>query len=79
MSGLLAKAKALFSRERADQAADAIEKNVTDQRVDQALNKVPGGDKLADKVPDNVGQKAADAIREHAGGGERGFRDGEPQ
>jgi hypothetical protein len=67
MSGLIDKLKSLFTPDRANQAADAIEQNVTDERVDQALNRVPGSDRFADKVPDNVGEKAADAIRDHAG------------
>ncbi|HLT21407.1 MAG TPA: hypothetical protein VKZ96_18270 [Thermomicrobiales bacterium] len=79
MSGLLAKIKSLITPDRANQAADAIEKNVTDQRVDQAMGRVPGADRFADRVPDNVGEKAADTIRDQAGGGERGFREGEPR
>lgn len=63
MSGLLAKLKNMISPSHAEQAADAIEKNVTDERVDDALTRVPGGDQIADKVPDDVGEKAADATR----------------
>jgi hypothetical protein len=67
MSGLIAKIKGMFTSERADQAADAVEKNVTDERVDSAMSRVPGGERVADKVPDDVGEKAADAIRDAAG------------
>lgn len=67
MSGLFNKAKSMLSGKNADKVADAIETNVTDERVDDVLGKVPGGDKLAGKVPDNVGEKASDAVREHLG------------
>lgn len=67
MSGLFNKAKSMLSGKNADKIADAVETNVTDERVDSVLGKVPGGEKLADKVPDNVGEKAGDAIREHLG------------
>jgi hypothetical protein len=67
MSGLIAKIKGMFTSERADQAADAIEKNVTDERVDAAMSRVPGSERFADKVPDDIGEKAADAIRDAAG------------
>jgi hypothetical protein len=67
MSGLIAKIKGMLSPDRANQAADTIEKNVTDERIDQGMQRVPGADRVADKVPDNVGEKAADAIRDHAG------------
>ena len=46
--------------------ADQVEQNVTDERVGQALDAVPGAEAVADKVPENVGEKAADAIREAA-------------
>ena len=67
MSGLFNKAKSMLSGKNADKIADAVETNVTDERVDGVLGKVPGGEKLADKVPDSVGEKAGDAIREHLG------------
>ena len=67
MSGLIDKLKSLFTPDRANQAADQIEKNVTDERIDQAMGRVPGADRFADRVPDNAGEKAADAIRDHAG------------
>jgi len=70
MSGLIDKIKSLFSPERADQAADQVERNVTDERVDQTMDRVPGGDRVADKVPDDVGGKAADAIRDAGGAAE---------
>ncbi len=64
MSGIIDKIKSMFSSEQANQVADAVEKNVTDERVDQVASKIPGADKVADKVPDNVGEKAAGAIRD---------------
>lgn len=67
MSGLLAKLKNMISPSHADQAADAIEKNVTDEKIDQVVSKVPGGDQIADKIPDNVGEKAADLTRDTFG------------
>lgn len=67
MSGLLAKLKNMISPSQAEQAADAIEKNVTDEKVDQVVSKVPGGDQIAAKIPDNVGEKAADLTRDTFG------------
>jgi hypothetical protein len=67
MSGLIAKLKSMISPDRAEKAADTIEQNVTDQRVDDALKRVPGGDKVGEHVPDNVGEKAADATRDTFG------------
>lgn len=67
MSGLIEKIKGLFTPDRADQAGDAIEQNVTDERVDNMLNRVPGGDRVADHVPENVGERAADAVRDAGG------------
>lgn len=70
MSGLIDKIKSLISPERADQAADQVERNVTDERVDSTLERVPGGDKVEDKVPDDVGEQAADKIRDAGGAAE---------
>lgn len=67
MSGWLDKIKSMISPSRGEQAADAIEKNVTDERVDSVMNRVPGGSKLADKVPDDINTKAADAVRDNFG------------
>lgn len=68
--GLLDKVKNLRKKVDSGQinkAADSIEKNMTDERVDQAMKRVPGGDKLEGRVPDNVGEKAADKMREYGG------------
>jgi len=67
MSGLLAKIKNMISPSHAEKAADTIEQKATDQRVDDTLNRVPGGDKVAEHVPDNVGEKAADMTRDTFG------------
>ena len=67
MSGILNKIKNLITPDRADQAADAIEKNATEERVDSMLNRVPGGSNLADKTPDDLNTKAADAVRDNLG------------
>lgn len=67
MSGWLDKIKNMISPSRGEQAADAIEKNLTDERVDSAMNRVPGGSNLADKVPDDINTKAADAVRDNFG------------
>lgn len=64
MSGLIDKIKNLISPDKGNQAADTIEEHVTDERIDQTLGKVPGGDQIADKVPDNVGEQAADLTRD---------------
>ena len=67
MSGLLAKLKNMISPSHAEQAADAVEQNVTKERVEQVVTKAPGGDQIADKVPDNVGEQAADMTRDALG------------
>lgn len=67
MSGIINKIRQMISPEQADKAADQMEKHVTDERVDQAASRVPGGEKLANKVPDNPGEKMADTTREHFG------------
>jgi hypothetical protein len=86
MSGIIDKIKSMFTSERADQAADQVETHATDERIDDTVNRVPGGGAVAGRVPDNAGQKAADAIRdaapdddeaEHSGGGTRGFNEGD--
>ncbi|MEZ4521296.1 MAG: hypothetical protein R3A46_06595 [Thermomicrobiales bacterium] len=67
MSGLIDKIKAMLTPDRANQAADQVEKHVTDDRVDQAVRRAPGGQHVAGKVPENVGEQAADKIREAGG------------
>lgn len=67
MSGWFNKLRGKVSSEQAEKAADAIEKNVTEERVDSVLNKVPGGQSLADKTPDDIGERAADAVRSNLG------------
>jgi hypothetical protein len=67
MSGIIDKIKSMFTPDRADQVADQVEKNVTDERVGQVMDRVPGADRIAGSVPDNVGAKAADAIRDAGG------------
>lgn len=67
MSGILNKIKNMINPDQTEKAADKMEENVTDERVDQAADKVPGGEKAADKVPDDPGEKMADATREHVG------------
>ncbi|MFW6074875.1 MAG: hypothetical protein ACOC9Y_04720 [Chloroflexota bacterium] len=76
MSGLLDKLKRMISPERSDQAADKIEENVTDERVDNTLDRAPGGERAKEHVPDDVGQKAADKTRE-LGGAEESPKDRE--
>lgn len=67
MSGLIDKIKSMLSPDRANQAADQVETHVTDERVDQAVSRAPGGQHVAGRVPDNVGEQAADKIRETGG------------
>ncbi len=65
--GIVDKIKDLFSSNPSmvDKAADAVEQNVTEERTDQVLNKVPGGDKVDEYVPEDAGSKAADAMRDN--------------
>ena len=67
MSGLFDKAKNMVSGENAEKLADAVEKNVTEEKVDGLLGKVPGGDKLTDKTPADLNTKLGDAIRDNLG------------
>ena len=67
MSGWIKKARDMASPENVEKAADAVEKNLTSERVDSVLNKVPGGKSLSDKVPDDLNNKAADALRDNLG------------
>lgn len=64
MSGLIDKIKSLFTPDRADQAGDRVERNVTDERIDQAAGRVPGGERAAEHVPDDAGEQTADKIRD---------------
>ncbi|CAN5593139.1 hypothetical protein BH23CHL2_BH23CHL2_36060 [soil metagenome] len=64
MSGLIDKIKSLFTPDRADQAADQVERNVTDERIDKTAGRVPGGERAAEHIPDNAGEQAADKIRD---------------
>jgi hypothetical protein len=67
MAGWIKKARDMVSPQHVEKAADAVEDNLTDARVDSVLNKVPGGKSLADKVPDDLNTKAADALRDNLG------------
>lgn len=66
MSGLFDKAKDMIPSDAADKAADAIEENLSADKVDSVLGKVGGG-ALADKVPDDLNETVADAIRDNLG------------
>jgi hypothetical protein len=63
MSGWLDKIKKQLTPERSEKAADSIEKNLTKERVDSALNRVPGGSRMADKTPSDLNTKVGDAVR----------------
>lgn len=67
MSGWLDKIKNMITPQRGEQAADAIEKHATNERIDSALNRVPGGSRLGDKVPDDINTKASDEVRDNFG------------
>lgn len=67
MSGWLNRLRGKVSPEHADKAADAVEENVTEERVDSVLNRVPGGKSLTDKTPDDIGKRAGDAVRSNLG------------
>ena len=63
MSGLLKKLRQRISPSHADTIADAVEKNVTEERVDSAAERLPGGSTIADKTPEDLNTRAADATR----------------
>jgi hypothetical protein len=67
MSGWMKKAKEMVSPDQVETIADAVEENLTDERVDSILERAPGGKSLADKVPDNLNTQAADALRKGLG------------
>jgi hypothetical protein len=67
MSGWMKKARDMASPENVEKAADAIEENLTADKVDAVLEKAPGGKSLADKVPDDLNSQAADALRKNLG------------
>lgn len=67
MSGWLDKIKNMITPDRGNKAADGIEKHATNERIDSGLNRVPGGSRLGDKVPDDANVQAADAVRDNFG------------
>lgn len=67
MSGLLKKIRDMISPSHADSAADAAEKHVTEERVDSAAGRVPGGSHLADRTPDDLNTRTGDTIRDNLG------------
>ena len=69
MSGLFARIKGMFSSEVGDTVSDAIEEHVTSERIDDVLDKVPGGDMVRDHVPEDVGEQIGGAARGFNGGG----------
>lgn len=66
MSGLFDKAKELIPSDTAEKVADAVEENLTADKVDSVLGKVGGG-ALADKIPDDINETVSDAIRDNLG------------
>ena len=67
MTGWLKKVRGIATPENVGKAADAVEENMTADRVDAVLDKAPGGKGLADKVPDDLNTQAADALRKNLG------------
>jgi hypothetical protein len=67
VSGWLKKARDIATPENVSKAADAIEENLTADKIDAVLDKAPGGDALADMVPDDLNTQAADALRKNLG------------
>ena len=70
MSGLIGKLKGLFTS-RADTVSDLIENQVTSERIDSVLDKIPGGDKVREHVPADAGEQAGGAVRGFGGGEEK--------
>lgn len=66
MTGWIKKARDVAG-DNADKIADALEENLTADKVDAVLEKAPGGKGLADKVPDDLNVQAAKAVRENLG------------
>lgn len=67
MSGLLKKVRGMISPSHADKAGDAVEKHVTEKRVDGLLERAPGGGAIADKTPADLNTQAGDAVRGRLG------------
>ena len=63
MSGLIDRIKSMFSSEIGDAVSGAIEEHVTSERIDDVLDKVPGGDMVRDHVPEDAGEQIGGAAR----------------
>ena len=59
----------MFSSSVGDAVSDAIDEHVTTDRINDVLDKVPGGDMVRDHVPEDAGQQV--------GGAARGFIEGD--
>ena len=53
----------MFSSQIGDAVSDAIEEHVTSERIDDVLDKVPGGDMVRDHVPDDASEQIGGAAR----------------
>lgn len=67
MSGWLNKVRRRISPSHADKVADAVEEHATEERVDSVLERAPGGEKLADKTPDDLNTQAGGTVRNRLG------------
>ena len=51
----------------ADAVSDTISEQLTSERIDDALDKVPGGNVMRDHVPSDAGEQIGGAVRGFGG------------
>lgn len=71
MSGWFGKLKGMFGSQVSDAVPDIIEEQVTAERIDGVLDKIPGGEMVRDHVPEDTGQQIGGATRGFLGGDEK--------
>ncbi len=67
MSGWINRIKGMLSSNVTDTVSDAISEQVTPERIDNVLDRVPGGDMVRDHVPDDAGEQLGGAVRGFGG------------
>ncbi len=51
----------------ADAVSDTISEQITSERIDDVLDKVPGGDMVREHIPDDAGEQLGGAVRGFGG------------
>lgn len=72
MSGWIERIREMFSSSGvSDSVSDVISEQVTSERIDNVLDRVPGGDMVRDHVPEDAGDQIGNAVRGFGGNGEK--------